>query len=268
MDLNQPTSDQALNSVLRELVTQVQHHLPDNFVAAYLQGSFAVGDWDTDSDVDFLIVIDHPLSPAEVAALQQMHGQIFQMANPWAQHLEGSYFPKALLRHGDPQKSELWYLDNAHDSMVLSAHDNSLVVRWATREYGIPLAGCDAKDLIDPVSADDLRHEITAVMHGWAKNIFAGKWSPNNRWAQPFAVLSYCRMLHTLETGRVASKLAGAQWAQQHLPPQWQDLMRRAWEDRPQPDLKVTLPADPADINVTLEFIRYALTWISRNQTG
>ena len=54
---NLPTSDPALNSVLHELVASVQTVLGDNFIAAYLQGSFAVGDWDNDSEVDFLIVI-------------------------------------------------------------------------------------------------------------------------------------------------------------------------------------------------------------------
>ena len=53
-----PTTDEALNGVLRELIAGAREALGENFVAAYLQGSFAVGDWDVDSDVDFLIATE------------------------------------------------------------------------------------------------------------------------------------------------------------------------------------------------------------------
>jgi hypothetical protein len=46
-----------LNAVLRELMSGTQAILAGNFVAAYLQGSLAIGDWDSHSDVDFIIAI-------------------------------------------------------------------------------------------------------------------------------------------------------------------------------------------------------------------
>ena len=48
-----PTSNPELNTVIYELVKSVQEILKDNFVSAYLQGSFAISGWDNDSDVDF-----------------------------------------------------------------------------------------------------------------------------------------------------------------------------------------------------------------------
>ena len=57
MDIcSQPTPYPDLNVVLREFVTQVRNVLGANFIGAYLQGSFAVGDFDIYSDVDFLIL--------------------------------------------------------------------------------------------------------------------------------------------------------------------------------------------------------------------
>ncbi|PYN82823.1 MAG: hypothetical protein DMD96_04780 [Candidatus Rokuibacteriota bacterium] len=38
-------------------------------------------------------------------------------------------------------------------------------------------------------------------------------------------VLSFCRMLQTLETGRVESKRAGALWALRSLERQWSGLI-------------------------------------------
>lgn len=86
-----PTPYPELNSVLRDLVDSVQTVLSNNFVGAYLQGSFAVGDFDLHSDVDFIIVTEEELSQVEVQALQILHEHIYCIDIPWAQHLEGFY---------------------------------------------------------------------------------------------------------------------------------------------------------------------------------
>ena len=268
MNTGAPTSDRELNAVLRELVTGVQTILGDTFIAAYLQGSFAVGDWDIHSDVDFLIAIAHDVPEGDLPALQALHARIYHLGSPWAHHLEGSYFPRELLRRGDATKTPLLYLDNGSQALVRSAHDNTLVVRWVVREYGITLAGPAPRSLIDPVPADALRQEVSATMRTWATDLFANRYRIDNRWAQPFAVLSYCRMLHTLRTGRIGSKPAGAQWARGALESRWAGLMQRAWEDRPHPSLKVRQPAEPTDVEQTLAFIRYALTLSSQQSAS
>ncbi|MBI1878044.1 MAG: DUF4111 domain-containing protein [Chloroflexi bacterium] len=126
------------------------------------------------------------------------------------------------------------------------------------------MAGPDPDELIDPVTADDLRQEVLATMRDWAQQIFANPDQMDNRWYQPFAVLSYCRMLHTLQAGRVESKPAGAQWAKRALDSRWAGLIQRAWEERPNPSLKVQQKADPDDFESTLEFIKYAIAASSR----
>jgi len=263
---NHPTADPELNAVLQELVTGIQAALGDNFIAAYLQGSFAAGDWDTHSDVDFLVAIDHDVPEADLPGLQAMHARVYDLPSKWAKHLEGSYFPKATLRRGDPTPKPLLYLDNGSRELVRSTHCNTVVVRWVVRECGITLAGPGPHELIDPVSADDLRQEVLATMQDWARQIFANPEEMNNRWYQPFAVLSYCRMLQTLQTGRIESKPAGAQWAQSALDGRWAGLIQRAWEERPDPSLKVRQKADPDDFARTLEFIRYAIAVSSSDQ--
>jgi len=254
-----PTPVAELNLVLNEMVTNVQEILGDNFSAAYLQGSFAHGGWDIHSDVDFLVVIEKDLSEAELAELQAMHPRIYQLKSNWARHLEGSYFPKDLLRREDPTHTPIYYLDNGATELIRSAHDNELVVRWVVREKGIILAGPSADQLIDPIPVDALKREVRSTMHTWAKEILTNQYSIANGWAQPFAVLSYCRMLHTLETGRIDSKPAGAMWGQSALDPCWRELIQRAREQRVKPTHTVYHPADPAEVQQTVVFIRYAL---------
>jgi predicted nucleotidyltransferase len=212
VNLTHLTPDIELNWILRDLVSSIRAILGDNFIGAYLQGSFALGDWDFFSDVDFITAIEHEVSPAELEALQVMHARIYKLESHWAMHLEGSYIPREILRRADPARTPLQYLDNTFSRLVPSDHDNTLVVRWVTREHGITLAGPDPKTLIDPVPHDDLCQEVLAIMRNWAEQIFVDPAQINNRFYQPYAVLSYCRMLYTQHTCTVCSKPAAARW--------------------------------------------------------
>lgn len=66
-------------------------------------------------------------------------------------------------------------------------------------------------------------------------------------------------MLHSLHTGRVESKQAGAAFAKSNLDPRWGDLIDRSWAGRPNPSVSVRQPADGEDSSATLDFICYAM---------
>jgi predicted nucleotidyltransferase len=251
-----PTTFPELNALLRELVASVRTILGENFCGAYLQGSFAAGDADVHSDVDFLVVTQDEVSVAQLAALQTMHKRIHALDAAWAQHLEGSYIPARSLRRLDPSRPPYLYLDNGSSELIWDDHCNKEVVRWTLREYGVVLAGPDPKDLVDPVSVEQLQREMLTTMHEWAHWARQRPWS---RWKQPYLVLSYCRLLYTLSNGRVTSKRAAGEWALGVLDAQWASLVQRALDDRRGPWLQVHQPADPEAIDRTLAFIEYAL---------
>jgi hypothetical protein len=248
----QPTAVPELNAVLHELVAGTQAILADNFVAASLQGSLAMGDWDSHSDVDFIIAIRREVTAVELVALQTLHGRIHELPSVWARRLDGSYFPLPLLAHTAPAGEELLYLDNGSRELVRSSHDNTLVVRWVLREHGLALAGPPAGMLIPAITAAALQQEVRATMREWATEIFDGRYRLDNRWGQSFTVLSYCRMLHTLATGRIESKLAAVRWTAGVLDGRWQRLIARAWAERADPAGKVWQVADPDEVAQTL----------------
>lgn len=254
-----PTPYPELNAVLKELVESVQAVLSDNLIALCLQGSFAAGDFDRHSDVDFIVAVERELSDAQLDSLQAMHERLYNLESGWAQHLEGSYFPRDVLRDYAQSGGQLWYLDNGSRSLVRSDHCNTVVVRWVVRENGIALAGPSPETLVDPIPVGVLRQEIMATISDWGQEILTEPERFNNRFYQSFVVLSYCRMLHALHTGAVGSKLAGAEWAKATLDPAWAGLIDRTWDGRPNPALSSRQPADPAEFERTLEFVRYAI---------
>lgn len=257
-----PTVYADLNAVLHELGTTTQTILGDNFCGAYLQGSFAVGDADVYSDVDFVIVTHAGVSESQMAALGSMHARFPTLDVDWAKHLEGSYIPKDVLRRLDLTRAPCLFVDNGSPNLEWSNHDNTAVVRWVLRNHGIVLTGPEPASLVDEVTAGELREEVRRALGERTRDLRAqqeeqgGAWSA---WLQPYVVLTYCRILHTLATGRIGSKRAAGIWALRALDSRWTPLIQRALDDRPEPWLRVHRPADLALVAATWNFIDYAL---------
>jgi predicted nucleotidyltransferase len=261
MDPLVPTTFPELNAVLQELIDILNSLLDEDLVGAYLQGSFALGDYDQYSDVDFVIVTREEITERQIRSLQVMHAQIFDLDSAWAQHLDGSYFPKDVLRQLPQPDNLLWYLDNGSNELVKSIHCNTLVVRWVLREHGITLVGPPPETLVDPVGVENLREEIRGVINVWGTEILQNPDRFNNRFYQSFIVLSYCRMLHDLQAGSIGSKITDADWAKENLDPSWQDLIDRTWKARPNPELTIRQPAGVEEFERTLEFVQNAIEY-------
>jgi hypothetical protein len=256
-DVAVPTPYPDLNEILRAFVDGVRLALGDSFIGAYLQGSFAVGDFDLHSDVDFVIAVRDELTDAQVAALQEIHRRIYDLPSEWAKHLEGSYFPVAILRNHDRSGLPLWYLDHGGQTLVRSDHCNTVPVRWIVREHGIALAGPTPDSLVDPIPTDVLRQHIARAIADWGREILYAPDRYRNRFYQGFIVLNLSRMLHDLVAGDVGSKRAGANWVKSNFDPKWAGLIDRAWRGRPNPAVSVREPADSADFAMTLDFVAF-----------
>jgi hypothetical protein len=92
--------------------------------------------------------------------------------------------------------------------------------------------------LIDPVDVDDLRRALWNLLEKWWRTLLINPaWVRVSR-NQPFAVLTMCRALYTLDHGVVTSKRIAARWVQQSLDEQWISLIDWAlsWADNTQSD--------------------------------
>jgi hypothetical protein len=168
--------------------------------------------------------------------------------------------PKASLRRRDAARRPFVYLDNGSTELELDNHCNTHVVRWSLREHGVTLAGPAIGDLVDPVPAEEMRIELVAAVREYAA------WAPAptnaggmSEWKQTYLVLMFCRMLHTIASGRVVSKRASGIWALDSLDPEWRTLIQRALDDRSDPWGRVKKAAEPQLVERTLAFAEYAV---------
>ena len=252
-----PTPYPDVNAVLLALLSGVQTILGNHLIGMYLEGSLASGDFDQDSDIDFVVVTDDEISGALFSALQAMHERIATMDCWCAIQLEGSYISQHALRRYDPAHALHPNIERGRgERLKIIQHDAAWVIhRYILRERGMTLVGPAPHTLIDPVSPHDLRQAMVAILHGWATNILNDPARMNSHGYQSYTVLSLCRILYTLQYGAVVSKPVAAQWAQEILGEGWVPLIERAWVGRQHPQGK----AQEDDVNGTLDLIRYTL---------
>jgi hypothetical protein len=224
-----PTPYPEVNALLQELLESVQTVLGSHFVGMYLDGSLASGDFDQDSDIDFVVVTDDEISGDLFAALQAMHERIAAIDSWYVIQLEGSYISQHALLRYDPAHALHPNIERGRDERLKMIHHDGAwdIHRHVLRERGITLAGPAPRDLIAPVSPTRLRQAMLTLLPGWASQILREPAQIKYRGYQSYTVLSLCRVLYTLQYGTVASKPVAARWAQATLSERWVPLIER-----------------------------------------
>ena len=254
------------NSIIKEVLENAQSILGGSFIGMYLEGSLANGDFDRDSDIDFVIVTAEDVSENSFTALQEMHARINLTDTLWAVNLEGSYISQNALRRHDPQHANHPNLERGYgERLKLVDHAETWIIhRFILRERGITLSGPDPKTLIDPILPSELQQAMLLILNGWAADFLNHPDQIVYQGYQSYIVLSLCRILYTLQFGDIVSKRTAAGWAKAAIGGKWNALIDQAWISRHNPQL----PASRAAINLTLDLIRYALECGQRFKTA
>jgi predicted nucleotidyltransferase len=259
MKSNPPTLFPEVNSILQELLEGIQIVLGDHFIGMYLEGSLANGNFDEDSDIDFVVVTDAEVTEELFSALQTMHDRIATIDSQWAIQLEGSYISQQALRRYDPANDVHPNIERGLGERLkmLRLEEVWNIHRHILRERGITIIGPDPKTLIDPVTPNELKQAMLPALKGWAMHFLNHPNEMVYQGYQSYIVLSLCRILYTLQFGEVVSKRKAAGWAKETVDEKWKTLIDHAWEGRHHPQMH----ADMEYVRQTLDFIKYALEY-------
>ena len=239
----QPTPYAEVNAAVHHLLAHLQAVLPEQLVGLYLGGSLALGDFNPHrSDIDFVAVtVDH-LAPDLLVALEAVHTRLWATGPAWARKLDGSYVPQPVVRRWTPEHPPCPFVE--HDSFIVTQQGSAVIQRHILHQCGVVVAGPSPQLLLDPVDADDLRRALRDMLErGWRPLLDDPAWVQQPH-KQPFAILTLCRTLYTLEHGVVASKPVAARWCQQALGTPWTAVIAwaLAWpQDRELNQLAATL---------------------------
>lgn len=250
VSIPQPTPYPDINIFLKLLLSNMQSTLGDQFIGLYLGGSLALGDFNPDrSDIDFVAVTIDELPPERVVALQAMHTHLWATGTKWARRLDGSYVPQQVFRHWTADHPPCPFVEG--DGFTVTQQGSALIQRHIIHQYGVVVAGPRPEEILDPVSAEELRralHEILEI--SWRPLLDDPAWVRQSR-MQPFAILTMCRTLYALEHGVIVSKPVAARWFKQAIGRQWTELI----------DWALASPHDKESsrLAATLSLIKYTL---------
>lgn len=240
-----------VDRTLQALLTGVKAALGGDFVGLYLYGSLATGGFTPGrSDIDFLVVTGKPVSSAQIAGLEATHRRLWASGDPWAAKLEGAYLPIHSLRRPEHSGPSVPSVNEGRFYQAALGID-WVIQRRVLREAEAVVEGPSLREWIDPVSDDELRSAVRALLGAWWEPMLRDPSRLGHAGYPAYAVLSMCRALRLMEGGGVVSKDEAARWALGALPQEWSALIRDAsrWRDG-SPD---------GSVEQVRAFIRYAV---------
>lgn len=207
-------------SLIRRLGRDIGVVLGDRLLGLYVHGSWVLGDFEpTRSDVDLLAVLAD--DPADLlGALEVLHERLAADHPEWTDRVEVEYAPVAALAHFRTDPRPMVRISPGEPLHVVPATRHYLLNWYAAREWGTALHGPPPGDLIPDISATEWADAIREHLRQWPEWVE----DMHGPGAQAYAVLTLCRALHSLDTGRQVSKRAAATWAA-HTLPAWTDLI-------------------------------------------
>ncbi len=212
-------------TLLDDLANELRTDLGRNVVGLYVYGSLTQHAFDARrSDVDCVAIIRRRLSPAEESRLRTGLRRL-RARHSWTRRLQLTILiRRELLRfNGDGWLYQFGRLSR-------SGSDGNPII-WANiLESGHVVFGVDPHILVPPIPPA-LMHAALEREAGYLRKELVTErssvWRSRGAY-QRYTALTACRILYTLETGRVASKRAAAAWALRRLPSVHRAIVRRA----------------------------------------
>jgi hypothetical protein len=216
--------------ILIRLAGGLAETLGDRLVGFYLTGSLTYGDFDRgSSDIDYLVVMNEPVSDGHRRALVTLHEAIGELHPEWRERIEGSYITRDMLPSIMPPKKGRPYVNGGAFWDPDPPYGNEWLLNlYVLSECGVALIGPAPADLIGPVQIADVREA--------SKCDLVEEWLPSaddpaafgGSHFQAYVTLTLCRILHRATHDGVASKRTASAWVKETYGEPWRSLVERA----------------------------------------
>ena len=212
-------------TLLDHLAGQLEADLGRNVVGLYVYGSLTQNAFDARrSDVDCVAVIRRRLSRAVVSRLRQNLGRL-SGRHSWMRRLQLTILIQGELLqfNGDGWLYQFGRLSR-------TGSDGNPII-WANiLESGAVVFGADPHTFVPPITPALMRAALGREIGYLRTELVTKRTSVWRRRAayRRYAALTACRILYTLETGRVAPKRTAAAWALRRLPSVHRAIVSRA----------------------------------------
>lgn len=214
--------------MLSQLGLRIPEVLDDNLLSLSVYGSWVAGDFKPGrSDLDLLAVLADDPDERTLARLTALHSALSAEAREWDDHIEVDYVAVAAVEAvlaGHGQEHSMVRISPGEPIHLLRV-DRHYVLNWhGAREHDHSIVGRLPSEVLPPIPDDLVREVVIEHARQWPAWL-GGAPTPG---FQAYAVLTMCRALAFLRTGRQWSKHAAAA-SEQEFMPEWRGLIM--WAD-------------------------------------
>jgi len=216
--------------ILVRLAGGLAETLGDRLVGFYLTGSLTYGDFDRgSSDIDYLVVMNEPVSDGHRRALVTLHEAIGELHPEWRERIEGSYVTRDMRPDVRPPARGRPYLNQGAFWDPDPPYGNEWLLNlYVLRACGVALIGPEPETLIGPVAIEDVREA--------SRRDLIDEWLPkaddpsffDDSHLQAYVTLTLCRILHRAAHDGVASKRVASSWVKETYGEPWRSLVEKA----------------------------------------
>lgn len=211
-----------ITELFEDFVTRCNSVLGTKVLGVYVYGSLVWGDFDEKiSDVDLLVVLTDSILVEELERLRELHDELVIRHPQWRDRIEVQYFSKAGLQTFRENTTEMANISPGEPLHMISAGKDWLLNWYFVQEYGKVLFGPQPATLFSRITHEEFLQAVSKQAHSSINNIEATK---NSRPYQGYVIMTLCRAMYSLRTGRQTSKKQAAEWFAQQFP-EWENLL-------------------------------------------
>ena len=223
------TEDDLLTQLLEKYVRRSEDILKDNMVGVYLHGSAVLGCYNPKkSDIDLIVVVDKPLSPASKRAYMDMVTELndtgpakgIEMSIVTSEVCKPFVYPTPFELHFSVGHIN-WFRNDPDDYIAkMNGTDKDLAAHFTVIQkrgrclYGKPIAEVFA-DVPKKDYMDSILYDIAEAREEIADNTM-------------YLTLNLARVLAYRNEGLVLSKKEGGEWGMKNLPEEYKGLISDA----------------------------------------
>jgi hypothetical protein len=253
-----------VQNVLDDYIALMNDRLPNMLEAVYLQGSIALRAYvENASDIDFVTITTRRLLEADAVVLTEIHSKIAnQYKNP---ELDGVYIVKGDL--GRLNLGDEKYLIYNSGKMGHGSNFDP-VIWWILKTKGIKVVGTEQTTFDFDIHSKHLLSYVNENMNSyWAQRIQKMETSITELYNLPaeeidyeieWTVLGLLRQFYTLKEHDIISKLGAGEYALQHIPMEWHQIIKEAITIR-KGEKEMIFISDKERINLAIRFSKYII---------
>lgn len=238
-----------IDKLISELRQILQDSLGTNLKGLYLFGSLVGGDFDAElSDIDLATIVEHVITPSELAELKNVHAQFIENHPEWDNRIEVAYVSVEGMKHFKTKSNKIARISPGEELHMRDMDIDWLMDWHMVQEQGITVFGQQPSTFIPHITEEEYVQSIKNILPDFAESAKGA----TRKGHQAYIVMSFCRNLYAIKHGKQVSKVAGAKWAAGQYP-QWSEFINEAASWRGSQDQSDNLDTQ----KTTIEFAQF-----------